>query len=372
MLSIGRLEDEVKTLPAPTRQIVHSLLGEMYMAYWHNNSWQIRQRTAMEGEGGNLLTWDFKRIVEAADRHYTLSLKGADTLRNAKLESYAAILEGESRYRELRPTLYHLLLSRAMDFYASEDRDLVNFDTDGIYDNPALLADAAIFFKVSTADGLRPADRTIGLFQDLLREAGKVSPKARLIEDLRRLAYMHRRSQAEQKDSLFEKELERLLPTALDPVMKAEVVWHIAELWFAQGNGNTADSTILLKWKQAHDRCAEAIKGITGNALKEVGPNNCLQLMQRIEQREWNMTAQGTTLPQQPFRFLLNYRNVGESGSRTWPAHVRVARIDPVGADELARWRIDDDPARPPADQPDTVTLAEFSTGAAFQFTRRG
>jgi hypothetical protein len=50
----------------------------------------------------------------------------------------------------------------------------------------------------------------------------------------------------------------------------------------------------------------------------------------------------------------------------------RVARIDPVGADELARWRIDDDPARPPADQPDTVTLAEFSTGAAFQFTRRG
>lgn len=337
VLSIGRLEDETKMLPAPTRQIVHSLLGEMYMAYWHNNSWQIRERTSFEGEGGNLLTWDFKRIVEAADRHYLLSLKGADTLRNSTLESYAAILEGESRYRDLRPTLYHLLLSRALDFYASEDRDLVNFDADGIYDNPALLADAATFLKVPTADVLRPADRTIGLFQDLLREAGKVSPKARLIEDLRRLEYMHRRSQSEQKDSLLEKELERLLPTAPDPAMKAEVVWHTAELWFQQGNDNTADSTILLKWKQAHDRCAEAIKDITGNALKEVGPNNCRQLMQRIEQREWNMTAQGATLPQQPFRFLLNYRNVGESGSRTWPAHVRVASIDPVKFREESR-----------------------------------
>jgi hypothetical protein len=337
MLSIGRLEDETKTLPAPTRQIVHSLLGEMYMAYWHNNNWQIRERTAMESEGGNLLTWDFKRIVEAADRHYMLSLKSADTLRNATLESYAAILEGESRYRDLRHTLYHLLLSRAMDFYASEDRDLVNFDTDGIYDNPALLADAATFLKVSTADGLRPADRTIGLFQDLLREAGKVSPKAALIEDLKRLDYMHRRSQAERKDSLFEKELERLLPTAPDPVMKAEVVWHIAELWFNQGNGNTADTTILLKWKQAHDRFAEAVKGITGKDAGEVGPANCRQLMQRIEQREWNMTAQGATLPKQPFRFLLNYRNVGESGSRTWPAHVRMASIDPVKFREESR-----------------------------------
>jgi uncharacterized protein YfaS (alpha-2-macroglobulin family) len=337
VLSIGRLEDEAKTLPAPTRQIVHSLLGEMYHAYWFNNSWQIRKRTAFEGEGGYLLTWDFKRIVEAADRHYMLSLQGSDTLRNARLESYAAILEGESRYRDLRPTLYHLLLSRAMDFYASEDRDLVNFDTDGIYDNPALLAEAVMFLEVSTADGLRPADRTIGLFQELLREAGKVSPKARLIEDMRRLEYMHRRSQAEQKDSLFEKELERLPPTAPDPVIKAEVVWHIAELWFSQGNGNMADTTILLKWKQAHDRCADAVKGITGNALKEVGPNNCLQLMSRIEQREWNMTAQGATLPQQPFRFLLNYRNVGENGSKTWPAHVRVASIDPVKFREESR-----------------------------------
>jgi hypothetical protein len=337
VLSIGRLEDEAKMLPAPTRQIVHSLLGEMYMAYWHNNNWQIRERTAMEGEGGNLLTWDFKRIVEAADRHYTLSLKSADTLRNATLENYAAILEGEGRYRDLRPTLYHLLLSRALDFYASEDRDLVNFDTDGIYDNPALLADVATFLKVSTSDGLRPADRTIGLFQELLREAGKVSPKARLIEDLRRLEYMHRRSQAEQKDSLFEKELERLLPTAPDPTMKAEVVWHIAELWFNRGNGNTADTTILLKWKQAQDRCAEVINDITGNALKEVGPNNCRQLMQRIEQREWNMAAEGAVLPQKPFRFLMNYRNAGDALAKNWPVHVRVASIDPLDYRSSAR-----------------------------------
>jgi hypothetical protein len=48
-----------------------------------------------------------------------------------------------------------------------------------------------------------------------------------------------------------------------------------------------------------------------------------------------------------------------------------VVRTEPAD-DEVARWRITDDPARDPSPQPDTVTLAEFSTGAGFAFTRRG
>jgi hypothetical protein len=49
----------------------------------------------------------------------------------------------------------------------------------------------------------------------------------------------------------------------------------------------------------------------------------------------------------------------------------QVERIEPADG-EVARWRIADDPTRAPAAQPDTVTLAEFSTGAGFSFTRRG
>ena len=41
-------------------------------------------------------------------------------------------------------------------------------------------------------------------------------------------------------------------------------------------------------------------------------------------------------------------------------------------AGELARWRIVDDPGAIPASVPATVTLTEFSTGAAFRFQRRG
>lgn len=45
-----------------------------------------------------------------------------------------------------------------------------------------------------------------------------------------------------------------------------------------------------------------------------------------------------------------------------------ITRLD----GEPTTWRITDDPQGEPADQPDSVTLTEFSTGATFGFRRRG
>jgi hypothetical protein len=54
-------------------------------------------------------------------------------------------------------------------------------------------------------------------------------------------------------------------------------------------------------------------------------------------------------------------------------ALVPTARVERVAAtgDEVVRWRVVDEPDAPPAPQSDDVTLAEFSTGATFAFTRR-
>ncbi|MEZ5180724.1 MAG: hypothetical protein R2702_02440 [Acidimicrobiales bacterium] len=53
---------------------------------------------------------------------------------------------------------------------------------------------------------------------------------------------------------------------------------------------------------------------------------------------------------------------------------VRTASVErtDAAAGELARWRIVEDPSAEPAPIPATVTLTEFSTGAAFRFQRRG
>ncbi len=350
VLSIERIEKEAKTLPAPTQQIVHSILGEMYWAYYRNNSWQIQQRTATISNEGGLLTWDMKRIAQAADEHFTQSLIGADTLRIAQLESYAAILQGETKYRNLRPTLYHLLLSRAMDFYSSEERDLLNFDLAGIFNSADLFGNAELFlqWKAPTNAGLQPSIRTIQLYQDLLREARKTSASSSTIEDLDRLAFMHRRSQRDDKDARYRKALEHLLETSNDACQKAEVTYHLALLFQQLGSQESAKKDILKwMWKNAYLLCETAIKSLSSKENDCLGAANCRALMTSIEAREWGITAEEGIIPNRPFRFLMSYKNVGAPNAKAWPAYVQIAKVDPLAfrsnsrenyGDKMIQW----------------------------------
>jgi len=327
--SIVRLKNEAQKVQSPTKQILYSLLAEMYWGYFRNNSWRILKRTATTKEDGNILTWDFKRIAKEADRYYQLSLQDAETLRNAKLETYEAILTGDEKYRNLRPTLYHLLLERALDFYASEERQLVNFDRAGVYNDARLLGSRTQFlsWKIEEKQKLQPAKTTIRLFQNLLREAEKNTPDAVLIADLERQRFMHGKSQLSDKDNLYENTLQKLSKAHSNMPLQSEITYQIANLYYQQGsNASANDSLLQWKWKAAYQLCDVSSKAYPNT----IGGRNCKALMQRISMRNFNMQAEKNVLPNAPFRFLLSYRNIGNATDSEWPVFVKIAQIDPL------------------------------------------
>ena len=326
--SIIRLEDEAKTAPEPTKQILHSLLAEMHWGYYQNNKWQIHNRTATEDAGSNILIWDFKRIAQETDKHYRLSLENSEALKSATLDDYEAILTGSDKYRELRPSLYHLLLSRALEFYSSQERELINFDPAGIYNDPKLLGsvDEFLSWKAPIKSGLQPAAYSIHLYQELLREAQKLGTEALVSEDLKRLNFIQGRSQSQSAQEQYQSRLEQLLEQHKEDAVAGEVAYYLASLIHQQGN-SVSDPThpAHFNWKTADSICQVYIKKFPNS----IGARNCASLSERIRQRSWNMVAEKHTLPEKPFRFLFQYRNVGETDSEKWPVHIRVAKLDP-------------------------------------------
>lgn len=325
--SIARLEDEAKTAPEPTKQILHSLLAEMHWGYYRNNSWQIHNRTATEDAGSNILTWDFKRLAQEADKHYQLSLENSEALKSASLEDYEAILTGSDKYRELRPSLYHLLLSRALDFYGSQERGLINFDPSGIYNDPKLLGsvDEFLSWEAPTKSGLQPAAYSIHLYQELLREAKKLGTEALVSEDLKRLSFIQARSQSQLAKNAYQSRLEELLKKHNEEEVAGEVGYYLASLIHRQGN-SVSDPThpAHFNWKTADSICQVYMEKFPNS----LGARNCQSLSERIRQRTWNMVAEKHTLPEKPFRFLFQYRNVGDADAEKWPIHIRVAKLD--------------------------------------------
>ena len=334
--SIIRLEDEAKTAPEPTKQILHSLLAEMHWGYFQNNSWQILHRTATEDAGNNILTWDFKRLAQETDRHFQLSLENPEVLRSTSLKDYEAILTGAETYRELRPNLYHLLLARALDFYSSSERNLINFDRSGVYSEPVLLAASDDFLKWETPKPavLQPGITTIKLYQNLLLEAKNISPEALVSEDLKRLQYMHGRSNAANANELYESALTALLQKHSMDAVSAEVAYYLASLYHEQGNAVT-DPThpAQWNWKTADSICQVYINKFPNT----LGARNCSSLSERIRQRSWGMEAEKHTLPVKPFRFLFRYQNIGNAEAKEWTVHARVAKLDPIEYRENSR-----------------------------------
>ncbi len=334
--SIIRVEDEAKTAPEPTKQILHSLLAEMHWGYYQNNSWQIHNRTATEAAGDNILTWDFKRIAQEAYKHYRLSLENSEVLKAASLKDYEAILTGSDKYRELRPSLYHLLLSRALDFYSSEERELINFDPSGIYNDPKLLGsvDEFLSWEAPTKSGLQPAAYSIHLYQELLREAQKLGTEALVSEDLKRLNFIYGRSQAQSAQPKYQNRLEALLKQYKDDAVAAEAAYYLASLYHEQGN-SVSDPThpAHFNWKTADSICQVYIQKFPNS----LGARNCTSLSERIRQRSWSMATEKHSLPEKPFRFLFRYRNIGAADADKWAVYTQVAKLDPIDYRENSR-----------------------------------
>lgn len=334
--SITRLEDEAKTAPEPTKQILHSLLAEMNWGYYQNNSWQIHNRTATEDAGDNILTWDFKRLAQEADKHYRLSLENAEVLKSASLKDYEAILTGSDKYRELRPSLYHLLLSRALDFYSSDERELINFDPSGIYNDPKLLGSVDVFlsWEAPTKSGLQPAAYSIHLYQELLREAQKLGTEALVSEDMKRLNFIYGRSQAQSAQGQYQSRLEALLKQYKEDAVASEAAYYLASLFHEQGN-SVSDPThpAHWNWKTADSICQVYIQKFPNS----LGARNCQSLSERIRMKEWSVAAEQNSLPEKPFRFLFRYRNIGEAEADKWTVYTQVAKLDPIEYRENAR-----------------------------------
>lgn len=57
--AISEIKTEIKSAGFPEKQVLHSLLGDLYLRYFHTNRYQILERSKVAGEtSDDVQTWD--------------------------------------------------------------------------------------------------------------------------------------------------------------------------------------------------------------------------------------------------------------------------------------------------------------------------
>jgi len=328
---INDLSKEAAEAQFPIKPVLHSMIAEVYWKYYQNNRYKFLNRTeTVDFVPEDIRTWDLRKIIEQSIKYYQLSLEDEVSLKNTAINVYDEILVKQSpESKNFRPTLYDFLIHRAIDFFSNEEPGLINPLNRFEIDREEYFSsfDKYINVKIITEDKYSLTYYAAILYQGLLDfHKNDVNPVALIDDDLKRLDFLKQKSIHPDKDTLYLKALQALWKKFETFPSSSDVIYKIASYYYAEGNNYASNNSETDRWKlkKAYDLCDIAIKKYPD----AFGTKNCIALQKKIKERSLILTAENVNATGQPFRALLDYRNIGK-------VHIRICKTNYEWYDKL-------------------------------------
>jgi len=319
--AVYKLNAEIEVSREPMKQILNSVIAEMYMFYYQANRYKLLNRSiTVNYDPEDIETWDMEKVTQAIIRHYMSSLDNQDMLKDISLEDFDPILETEKESKQFRPTLYDFLAHRAVDYFMQDESSL----TQPVYrfemNKTSYLSPAPDFIKVkiTTQDSLSLKYYALDIIQDLIKfHIQDKNPKALIDVDLKRLQFVRSNAVLEDKDSLYLESLLFLDEAYGDSKSSTEVSYQIARYYYERGQLYNPLESDRYKWdiKKANDIIDNAVKKYP----KSFGAENCKELRKIIQKKSLSLTTIYASIPGKAFPGLLTFRNVQKAYFRIIP-----------------------------------------------------
>jgi hypothetical protein len=165
------LEVAIDSSSQPARSVLQNILAGLYQRYLYQNFSRFSNRsTVSHGAGYGPTTWSGDDIRKRIMDTYLASIREERLLTATSLTEYGPIVVA-GNVASLRPTLFDLLAHRALNYFKTDDRSIVNPINAFEMSDSLVFADAAVFVEhhFSTPDSSDLHYRAILLLQRLSR-----------------------------------------------------------------------------------------------------------------------------------------------------------------------------------------------------------
>ena len=196
--TIHRFEKEAQEADIPTKPILLSMVAQMYQQYLRNNLYKYQNRTKVEGYNlKDIRTWSIPQITNKIFELYWKSLSYRET-KSININNLKDVLQANNfSLNNLHPTVYDLLVHRALDFFMNETSYLTQPAYQFYIESADAFGSTQTFIKqkFATKDSLSSKWQALRLFQEVLAfHINDKSAQALITTDLRRLRFVHQNS----------------------------------------------------------------------------------------------------------------------------------------------------------------------------------
>lgn len=327
--AIRQAEENISATSFPEQAIWQNIAAQLYWTYYQQHRYEILQRTRVNAgvSIGDFRQWDAARFFERISGLYQASIRRAEDLEQIPIANYDPILVKGQHTRNLRPSLFDFLAFRALEFYTNNERDVIRPAFHFVMNDPRAFAPAAEFISVrfESADTASLQWQALKLYQRILGRHLDDAVKDPLIDaDLSRLSFAYNQSMLPNKTELYKTALERIERDHSNNPVAAMASLRIAQLML--GTERTRmdyDQPLGEMEKKAIPYAAirQRLEAIIKRHPGSEGAAAAEQLLYQILSQDLNLTAEEVVLPDEPFRILINYRNVPRS-------YMRLIRLD--------------------------------------------
>lgn len=330
ILSIKEIEKEIPAAKEPASSLLKSLLAELYQSYFENHRWQLYDRTKTSNfKKEDIATWDAEDFHKKTSELYLQSISNEKLLQQTKLEPFDAIII-KGNVRHLRPTLYDLLAHRAIDYFENDERDIQKPAYAFEIDQASAFDPAADFIhrKFPTKDSLSLQHKALLIYQQLIAfHLNDAKHDALLDADIQRISFVKEKSTHPDKDNLYFRAVNHIA-NQYGKSPAAAQAWYLLAQYYnekAESYKPFGDTTHRFARVKAKEICEEVLQQKDSSE----GKINCYNLLNTINSKSLQFSIEKVNVPNQPFRALVNYRNLNT-------VYLRLVKADENLKKELA------------------------------------
>lgn len=314
--AIRELEEITRLAGAPEKAIYQSYLAEQYHQYWQQNRWQLQNRTVqIDAEPGDDATsWSSANLLERITALYLSSVAEHDT-RSYSIENIQPLLATGNEGFELLPTVYDLLLHRALTYFRTNDAFLNEPQYEPALNKLDLLHPAAEFIQLELPkrdESSSSYRHTLELLQEALAWSlnNRKDTKAHLDLDLSRLQIVYDKLTLTSKHEAYQQALSQLEQQYANTPLLADVMLEQAHHFYERGNaydpGNP--TTEHLRWY--FKKTIELLAQIQSRFPKTLAAERARSFHAQIRQPGLTVSIEQVQLPQQYSLGQIRFQNL--------------------------------------------------------------
>jgi len=301
-----KFRKEIETSEGPLKNVLESMLAQIYWQYFQANRWKYYNRTTVSQtvDPENFLTWDAQSMLREIDKHFTLSLSNKSLLESTRLQTFDGILALAGQSKKYRPTLYDFLANYALSFYATDEQLQTESSAAFNIGNYFSPIDNIDFNDTTITSGKY---RALRLFKELLvfhRQVRDTNAYVNL--EIERLKFVDEHSTQLDNAELLTNALAKLKTIYRNHSASTLVDFELASIFSKEGSTYSAqDTTFRWKKRDALQVCTEAISRFPNGD----GAQKCQALRQQILSKKLSIKAEKFVPTAMASRLLVGYKN---------------------------------------------------------------